>query len=111
MCYTRQEWFKTTAEMNALFADVPQALESTQEIAAKVEEFDLNSDPIMPEFPIPEDFATWAGYLEKFKEEDLKAEFGAERDRKSTRLNSSHVRISYAVFCLKKKKKIKSSSL
>src|SRR5690554_7167653 len=28
----------------------------------------------------------------------------AEGDRKSTRLNSSHVRISYAVFCLKKKK-------
>src|SRR5690554_1309266 len=28
------------------------------------------------------------------------------QDRKSTRLNSSHVRISYAVFCLKKKKKI-----
>src|SRR5215813_14412154 len=27
---------------------------------------------------------------------------GRERDRKSTRLNSSHVRISYAVFCLKK---------
>src|SRR5690554_7231169 len=30
-----------------------------------------------------------------------------EEDRKSTRLNSSHVRISYAVFCLKKKKKKK----
>src|SRR5690625_3280326 len=29
----------------------------------------------------------------------------AHRDRKSTRLNSSHVAISYAVFCLKKKKK------
>src|SRR2546426_5786577 len=29
------------------------------------------------------------------------------RDRKSTRLNSSHLVISYAVFCLKKKKKIK----
>src|SRR5699024_12756989 len=28
-----------------------------------------------------------------------------EQDRKSTRLNSSHVSISYAVFCLKKKKK------
>src|SRR6266498_6148241 len=28
-----------------------------------------------------------------------------DRDRKSTRLNSSHVRISYAVFCLKKKNK------
>src|SRR5258708_17557055 len=30
-----------------------------------------------------------------------------DRDRKSTRLNSSHQIISYAVFCLKKKKKIK----
>src|SRR5438132_6624184 len=30
-----------------------------------------------------------------------------EEDRKSTRLNSSHTVISYAVFCLKKKKKIK----
>src|SRR5215471_14102374 len=29
----------------------------------------------------------------------------ADRDRKSTRLNSSHVEISYAVFCLKKKKR------
>src|SRR5690349_23900635 len=32
---------------------------------------------------------------------------GRNRDRKSTRLNSSHVEISYAVFCLKKKKKKK----
>src|SRR5690554_7423324 len=31
-------------------------------------------------------------------------QFEATGDRKSTRLNSSHVRISYAVFCLKKKK-------
>src|SRR5690606_41488726 len=30
---------------------------------------------------------------------------GPDQDRKSTRLNSSHVKISYAVFCLKKKKK------
>src|SRR5690606_40269492 len=30
---------------------------------------------------------------------------GEHQDRKSTRLNSSHVKISYAVFCLKKKKK------
>src|SRR5215813_14795433 len=32
--------------------------------------------------------------------------YRSRTDRKSTRLNSSHVRISYAVFCLKKKKKI-----
>src|SRR6266508_5956041 len=34
-----------------------------------------------------------------------RARVRAPRDRKSTRLNSSHVAISYAVFCLKKKKK------
>src|SRR5207253_7941689 len=33
-----------------------------------------------------------------------RARLHAARDRKSTRLNSSHVAISYAVFCLKKKK-------
>src|SRR3989442_11088820 len=35
---------------------------------------------------------------------------GQAGDRKSTRLNSSHVRISYAVFCLKKKKKNKENT-
>src|SRR4051794_41706714 len=37
-------------------------------------------------------------------ERDAGAIRGCERDRKSTRLNSSHPSISYAVFCLKKKK-------
>src|SRR2546426_1925487 len=37
--------------------------------------------------------------------EDLRPERARVQDRKSTRLNSSHLVISYAVFCLKKKKK------
>src|SRR5256885_3362875 len=36
---------------------------------------------------------------------------GSPADRKSTRLNSSHLVISYAVFCLKKKKKTKTTSI
>src|SRR5204862_5611468 len=36
---------------------------------------------------------------------------GVDRDRKSTRLNFSHVEISYAVFCLKKKKKYKENTI
>src|SRR5258708_29259187 len=36
--------------------------------------------------------------------------FGVARDRKSTRLNSSHQIISYAVFCLKKKKQERQAS-
>src|SRR5690554_7362052 len=43
-------------------------------------------------------------YLKKAKKKPLNT---TEVDRKSTRLNSSHVRISYAVFCLKKKIKEK----
>src|SRR5688572_30926074 len=40
-----------------------------------------------------------------FVEQLVLLEVGVARDRKSTRLNSSHSQISYAVFCLKKKKK------
>src|SRR5436305_5617774 len=45
-----------------------------------------------------------AGHLELLSHSQLQVALG-RKDRKSTRLNSSHVRISYAVFCLKKKKK------
>src|SRR5690606_40522017 len=37
------------------------------------------------------------------KPEDVREQYERQLDRKSTRLNSSHVKISYAVFCLKKK--------
>src|SRR2546426_10748187 len=39
--------------------------------------------------------------------QDRSLRAGGERDRKSTRLNSSHLVISYAVFCLKKKKQLR----
>src|SRR2546430_5984437 len=45
------------------------------------------------------------GEIEDFVDEPLEMATGAEEDRKSTRLNSSHSQISYAVFCLKKKTK------
>lgn len=79
MRYTRQEWFKTTEEMRALFADIPEAVENTLEIAGKVEPYTLDSDPIMPVFPIPDSFGSEAGYASRFTEEALKEEFGAER--------------------------------
>src|SRR3712207_8494428 len=40
-----------------------------------------------------------------YEENDLQRIISENKDRKSTRLNSSHANISYAVFCLKKKKK------
>src|SRR5690349_6174217 len=44
-------------------------------------------------------------WLDTMLTEELKLNLEIVGDRKSTRLNSSHVEISYAVFCLKKKKK------
>src|SRR5688572_31649091 len=46
-----------------------------------------------------------AGTVWELKSEWGRGPFAGGKDRKSTRLNSSHSQISYAVFCLKKKKK------
>src|SRR5476649_3049079 len=46
----------------------------------------------------------WNGFVENLAGADLRAQSDLAIDRKSTRLNSSHTVISYAVFCLKKKK-------
>src|SRR5690606_41529637 len=53
-----------------------------------------------------EDLALVAALDQRLLRQDSRrAGSGNEKDRKSTRLNSSHVKISYAVFCLKKKKR------
>ncbi len=76
MRYTKQEWFKTTAEMNALFADIPEALQNTAEVVSKIEDYKLDNDPIMPVFPIPEEFGIEEEYRKSLSEESLLAEFG-----------------------------------
>src|SRR3712207_8752141 len=54
---------------------------------------------------LPEDFAALAvDSVERAEMTEGRDELIAPGDRKSTRLNSSHANISYAVFCLKKKK-------
>ena len=75
MLYTKQEWMKTKAEMNELFADVPEALSNTLEILDKVEYYSIDHAPIMPTFAIPEDFGTEEEYRRKYTEEDLFNEF------------------------------------
>ncbi|PLX08947.1 MAG: DNA polymerase III subunit alpha [Marinilabiliales bacterium] len=77
--YTQSEWLKTPEEMEKIFGDHPEVLSNTMEIAEKVEVFEINKDPIMPEFPIPEEFGTIELWQEKFNEEALINEFGEER--------------------------------
>ena len=75
LIYTGQEYFKTEEEMRALFADHPEAIDATQEVADMVEEYELDSDPIMPKYPIPESFGTEEEYARKYDEAALRREF------------------------------------
>ncbi|MBQ9417094.1 MAG: DNA polymerase III subunit alpha [Bacteroidales bacterium] len=75
MHYTKQEWLKSPEEMAALFADLPEALANTMEVAAKVETYSIDSDPLMPVFPIPESFGREEDWNLRFSDEDLFNEF------------------------------------
>ncbi|MCL1868317.1 MAG: DNA polymerase III subunit alpha [Paludibacter sp.] len=76
MRYTKQEWLKTPQQMWEIFADLPQVLENTMEVADKIESFSIDSDALMPVFEIPADFGTEQQYAQKFSEEMLREEFG-----------------------------------
>jgi DNA polymerase-3 subunit alpha len=86
MRYTKQEWLKTQAEMSEIFADVPEALANTVEIAEKVEFYSIESDAIMPVFSIPEEFGTEEIYRQRYTEEALKEEFNRGDENRFERL-------------------------
>ena len=75
MLYSKQEWFKTRAEMNQIFEDVPEALANTCEILDKVEVYSIDHAPIMPNFNIPAEFGTEEEYHQRFTDEQLFEEF------------------------------------
>ena len=80
MLYSKQEWFKTQKEMNDIFADIPDALANTLEVLDKVEFYSIESDPIMPFFPIPVSFGTEEEWRKKFTEEQLFKEFTSDEN-------------------------------
>ncbi len=75
MHYTKQEWLKSPEEMEAVFADLPEALANTMEVADKVEVYSIDSDPLMPVFPIPESFGSEDEWAARFTDEQLFDEF------------------------------------
>lgn len=80
--YTKQEWLKSPEEMEKLFSDIPEALFNTREIADKIESYNIDSDAIMPVFPIPEEFGTEEDYKKKYSRDDLIAEFETEESNR-----------------------------
>ncbi len=86
MIYTGQEYFKTEEEMRALFAENPEIIANTREVADRIEEYELDSPPIMPKFAIPIAFGTEEGYAKKFDEDALKNEFNVQKEGNFDRL-------------------------
>jgi DNA polymerase-3 subunit alpha len=70
--YTFQEYLKSEDEMLALFPNNPEVVANTLEVAGKVEFYSLSSNPIMPDFPLPEGFETADDYLHHITYEGAK---------------------------------------
>ena len=92
MRYSKQEWIKTTAEMNAIFADVPEALRNTVEIADKVEMYSIDSPALMPFFQIDPSFGSEEAYRAKYTAKDLMEEFN-DTDAEGRVVSDNYLRL------------------
>src|SRR5699024_12703302 len=86
-------------------SDLPQPPTSFLEDVRRAGQFALLECNWGPDYADPESFTDPFIPSGTYNKPELAKEYIKSKDRKSTRLNSSHVSISYAVFCLKKKKK------
>jgi DNA polymerase III subunit alpha len=66
-------YFKTQAEMNNLFKDVPEAIDITSEIVDKIDHLDLKRDVLLPNFPLPDGFTDGDEYLKHLTFEGAKS--------------------------------------
>ena len=85
--YNDQFYFKSTKEMSQLFADLPQAIDNTNDIVDKVEYLDLKRDILLPNFPIPPDFLTQMQYLRHLTFEGAQRKYGSITKEVEERLN------------------------
>ncbi|RPD41918.1 DNA polymerase III subunit alpha [Chitinophaga barathri] len=85
--YNDQFYFKNTQEMSKLFADLPQAIDNTNEIVDKVQLLDLKRDILLPNFPIPPDFITQDQYLRHLTYEGARQRYAEMTPEVEERLN------------------------
>jgi DNA polymerase III subunit alpha len=85
--YTREEYLKTPEQMLEIFSDVPEAISNTQEIADKVEHYELNQSAIMPDFPLPDGFENENDYLKHLSFEGAKKRYGEITEEIQKRLD------------------------
>lgn len=86
LVYTGKEYFRPPSEMQELFADVPEAITTTEEIVNKIETYDLKRKIILPTFPIPQGFGTGDDYLRHLTLEGAKRKYGEINDETRERI-------------------------
>jgi DNA polymerase III alpha subunit/intein/homing endonuclease len=69
-------YVKTQAEMNALFSDVPEAIDNTMEIYSKIEKLKLTRDVLLPNFAVPPTFTGQTEYLKHLTYERARKKYG-----------------------------------
>ncbi|MBN8703696.1 MAG: DNA polymerase III subunit alpha [Bacteroidetes bacterium] len=73
--FNDQFYFKTTEEMSALFSDVPQAIDNTNEIVSKITPLKLKQDILLPHFQVPKEFTSQDEYLKHITYEGAKQRY------------------------------------
>lgn len=80
-------YFKSTEEMKKLFRKYPQAITNTLEVAEKVTPFQLDRDPLLPEFALPDGFTDQNDYLRHITYEGAKTHYEEITDEIRERLD------------------------
>ncbi|MBO0359344.1 DNA polymerase III subunit alpha [Hymenobacter sp. BT186] len=87
-----QFYFKTQEEMNALFSDVPESVDNTNEIVDKITPPKLQRDILLPNFPLPAEHPTADAFLRYLT---FKGAFEGEKRRYSERTPEIEERLDY----------------
>ena len=85
--YNDQFYFKKQIEMEKLFADLPQAIDNTNEIVGKTFIPNLKKDILLPNFPLPEEFNSQMEYLRHLTFQGANQRYGGLLPEVEERLN------------------------
>jgi len=79
-------YLKTPEEMKELFSDLPEAIDNTNEIIEKVDDIELSSDLLLPDYSIPDEYDSMYEYLRQLTYNGAKERYGEIRQDVSERI-------------------------
>jgi DNA polymerase III subunit alpha len=85
--YSKQEYLKSEEEMRVIFSDIPESIDNVAGLVEKIEKYKLDSDPIMPEFDLPEGHTDKDEYLRFLTYKGANARWGELTKEQTDRLD------------------------